>query len=379
MDAPPSVKLTLPARDTAFDSAKGALTLLADATDDIGLAHAEFELMHTSGSGERFDTRRWIIGAVTLSGARAATLRASIRLDTMHLGPGDVLHVRALATDENDVSGPGEGTSDTRTIRISDPREKDTLSIYPAAPLPLDTSAISQRMLNMRAESLLVRRPRLSADDFGERSTVLGELQSALRDKLESIISKPEEGGDAIFVGPPEVLDMLRRASSEMIGAATELRSARVSTALPFMRRALHLLEQARGTGRLYLRGILPKDVIDIAKVRLKGTDSAKVAGRDPRSAAVDGRRALLARLDRVLPLLVVDAARGGGGDSLTAIRVDALTQAPDAADALGRALDALRRRESPRAAIALARRRLERGVIAEPSLSGWSGTAGIR
>jgi hypothetical protein len=138
------------------------------------------------------------------------------------------------------------------------------------------------------------------------------------------------------------------------------------------MRRALRALEEARRANRLYLRGTIPIDNVDIAKVRLKGEDSATVAPREPRPAPNDTRRALLVRLDRIAALITADRARAA--DSLTVIRVEALAAAPDAAEPLGRAADALRRGGDYRAALSAARRRLQRATEATPSLGPWQG-----
>jgi len=369
-DQPPAVTLTAPSRDTTYLLPRGRLALAGTAQDDIGLVRAEFELMHTTGSGERFDIRRITLGAVSPGGATAAALRATILLDTMRLGPGDVLHMRVVARDGNDVSGPGEGASDTRTIRIADPRARDTVQVIPAAVAALDTTMLSERMLVIRAETLLVQRRRIGAPAFESRSRVLGQQQGMLRERVEAIIAELETATEVGFTGKTEASVILGEAAAAMKLAQRDLAEVRVKEALPAMYRALKSLEKLRNSERLYLRGVFPKLVVDLDKIRLKGTDKAGVGARDPRPPLPDSRAALLDRLDRVLPLV----ARGGAGlrDSLILIRVDALTVAPDAAPALARAIDAIGAGRSPAPLLAAARRTLLRTAEAVPGLSPW-------
>jgi hypothetical protein len=293
----------------------------------------------------------------------------------MQLGPGDVLHVRAIARDRNDVTGPGVTSSDTRTIRIADPRTLDTLDIVAADLLPFDTSMVSQRMLILRAETLTVVRPRIGAVQFSRRAMVLSDLQLRIRSRVEQIIADLEgvnttEGHVHADDGMPATL--LHEASAAMVDAALELRAANVSAALPHMRRALRLLNQGRGAQRLYLRGQMPKIVVDVEKQRLTGTDTLTIAPREPRTTVPDPARGLLARLDRIAPIIARDAAEGA--DSLLMIRTAALTLAPQAAPPLADAISALREGRAATPFIVAARRRLERAATSEGPLSPWSG-----
>lgn len=369
-DAPPTAMLISPARDTTYSVPRGALALAGQARDDIGLARVEFELMHTTGSGERFEARGFTLGAASPSGARAAEIHSALLLDTMRLGPGDVLHIRIVARDENNLGGPGEGASDTRTIRIADPSARDTIVVVAAAMPALDTTMLSQRTLILRAETLWVRRPRLAPATYESQGRMLGGLQAQLRSRVEQVIDDLETITDVGFMGRTETSNILRQAASAMRQAERRLSFPDVQGALPHMYRALRALEQARNADRLYLRGIFPKIVLDLERVRLKGTDKAAPGERTPRPAIPDPRRTLLVRLDRALAL--AGNAPGPAGDSLVMIRVAALTDAPDAAATLARAIDALRRGADPAPAGLAARRLLLRETEATPSLSGW-------
>jgi hypothetical protein len=371
-DAAPIVTLQSPRTDTTCAQPRGRIALAAAASDDIGLVRAEFELMHTAGSGERFTTSRWAVGGVSPGLARAASLRAELLLDTLRLSPGDVLHVRAVAWDANDISGPDTGASDTRTIRIADPRDRDTLSLDLSGPARLDTTALSERMLILRAETLELRRPRLAADTFAARSLTLASQQDEVRGRVQSVISDLMDVESPGVVSTSEI-SLLLQAASEMADAERELRPARVAQALPHMRRALGFLMKARdAVPRYYIRGRLPKLVVDVDRVRMKGTDPVAAAARTKRATEPDIRRALLVRLDEAIAMLGRDAPHVA--DSLTVIRVDALAQARDAAEPLGRAIDALRGGHDAMPALRQARRRLARATDAEPALSAWQG-----
>jgi hypothetical protein len=371
-DQPPVVSLTAPSRDTTYALPRGRLVLAGGARDDFGLALAEFELLRTTGSGERFDIRGWTLGTTAPRGARTVTLQSTVLLDTLRLSPGDVLHVRVTARDLNDVSGPGVGASDTRTIRIVDPRLPDTVQVVSAAVAELDTTMLSQRMLIIRAETLLVRRSRITEQAYRDRSDLLGKQQGQLRERVEAIIEELTTATDAGFTGHTESSLILSDAVAAMKLARRELGAFRVGVALPHMYRALKALERVRSSNRLYLRGIFPKLVVDLEKVRLKGTDRPAVEAREPRPEMDDPRKILRARLDGVMGLL----SRGAGGalDSLVLIRVEALTLAVDVAVPLGKAIADLRAGREPLPQLRAARRLLLRATETMPSVPVWRG-----
>ncbi|HXV85629.1 MAG TPA: hypothetical protein VD793_02965, partial [Gemmatimonadales bacterium] len=95
-DSTPSVTLELPARDTVFRARPDALSLAAHARDDFGLAELWFEFIISSGQGEAFRFRSGALGRVS-GGGRSAAVHATLRLDSLEVGPGDVIHLRAVA------------------------------------------------------------------------------------------------------------------------------------------------------------------------------------------------------------------------------------------------------------------------------------------
>ncbi len=370
-DEPPTVLLSKPSGDTLYLEPKGRIDLDAELNDDIGLARAEFEMMYTSGGGERFETTITTFMRTRLNGRRAGRLQGAILLDTMKLHPGDVLHIRAIAWDANDVTGPGRGESETRTIRINDPRQPLDVKITAARAAAIDTTILSQRMLIMRAETLLVKRPQLEPEDYTSQSLRLGVQQGALRGRVESIIFELENVEGVGFVGNTPSSLVLREAAEEMRTAERELSIAQVPIALVHMRNALRLLERIRDANRYWIRGLLTTDPVDVDRIRMTGRDPVNVRDRVARQQAGDARKSLLLRLDRAVELAEADGA--AASDSLQLIYAAALTQARDIAEPLGSAIQSLLRGEDATDALVATRRRLERGVGSRPGLVPWT------
>jgi hypothetical protein len=312
-----------------------------------------------------------------------------------------VLHVRAVATDANTVSGPSLGTSETRTLRIARAGEYDSLAVEAAAPPAADKSLVSQRMLIMLTEALERRRPRLAREQLVRESRTIASDQAKLRKAVSDIVFTrlgseptgehshfegdghehasgsvsgpltPEElvaAADRATGGGATALDShgdetpilavnkpLLEAYNAMWDASRELEAAEPRRALPPMRRALAAIQRARQAERVYLRGRPPAVVVDIARVRLQGTDRGASNPRQPREPADDPASRLGARLTRAVELLVTEPAPAV--DSLTLLRVDALADAPALAAALGEAIEAIRGGRDATAALVRARR----------------------
>jgi hypothetical protein len=171
-DSLPRVSLQLPLRDSVLRRPEGRVPLEATLHDDLGLASASFDVVVSRGEGERFTVTTAHVGArrfdamrdATSRGASVqdATLRASLDLAAMSLGPGDIVHVRAVARDKHPLASREAGVSETRSFRIARPSEYDSVAVEPAPPPEVDKSLMSQRMLLMLTERLLSRRPRLT-------------------------------------------------------------------------------------------------------------------------------------------------------------------------------------------------------------------------
>jgi hypothetical protein len=408
-DEPPVVTLTAPTHDSVFREARGRVTLSADVVDDFGIASAAFEYIVSSGEGETFTFRSGTLGAVR-AGGRRSTLRTSFQLDSLGLKPGDIVHVRAVARDANDVSGPGVGESETRALRIARAGEYDSIAVDAAAPSDADKSVISERMLIELAQALERRRPLLARDTVIGESRAIAADQKRLRRSVGDVVftrlggepTGEEHAGDDSRSRAKTMQELIARADSAtnrstdpidfeggespvvatnkplleaynaMWDAGTELELGEPGRALPHMRRALAAIERARQAERLYLRGRPPQVVIDLEKVRLRGKDKGASSVRLPRTGADSMRASLETRLVRAAELARRDS--GASLDSLLVLRIDALTSAPAFAAAIGDAATAMRRNDGTAATLALtrARRALDGVAVVRDSLSRW-------
>jgi hypothetical protein len=138
-DAPPTVVLTTPVRDSVIkEPASGTLRLTADASDDIGLADGYFEYLITSGEEDAGGVkgREGRTGHLAFRDAKTGPMGATLRLDSLGLGGGDLLSVRAVVFDGN----AGKGISETRAIRVMTAHAYDSLALEAAPPPDVDTA-----------------------------------------------------------------------------------------------------------------------------------------------------------------------------------------------------------------------------------------------
>lgn len=408
-DLPPVVTLVSPAHDSVFRTPHGRIPLNADVSDDFGIASMSFEYIVSSGEGESFTFKSGTLGA-TRPGTRTANATASLSIDSLGLKPGDIVHLRAVAKDANNVSGPGVGTSETRAIRIARADEYDSVAVDAAAPSEADKSVISERMLIMLAEALQKKRSSLTRDTLLRESQGIASDQKKLRRAVGDVVftrlggqpSGEEHSDEEASPKAKTMEEMLARADSAtnrstdpidfegdespvvavnkplleaynaMWDASLHLEMGEPDKALPFMRRALDAIQRARRAERLYLRGAPPRVVIDVNAARLKGKDKGSSSVRRPLTASDSAVRARNDRFARIVELAPSNAA--AAADSLLLMRIDALTEAPAFAAALGDAAAALRRSDGRAATDALsrARRALAGSSATQDTLSRW-------
>ncbi|MEX2109572.1 MAG: DUF4175 family protein [Gemmatimonadaceae bacterium] len=389
-DAPPKVALTSPVRDTALRVPRLVVQLNVTASDDVGLVAGHFEYLISTGSGEIFKARTINTPVVRFGGSRTGSMSATLDLASLNLQGGDVISMRAIVQDGNTLSGPGIATSDTRTIRIARAGEYDSLSINAAAPQPLDTTAVSQRMLIAMTEQLVRDQPKISRDELVKRSTEIGDLEDRIRIRVQEILEGEAHAHEEAQPGdPPPTLEEeepadgerdpqhpdLRVAYNALWDAVRSLKIAEPAPALPPMRVALAALDRARLANRLYLRGTPPKIIVDLERVRLKGEAKGSSSTRTPRSFADSARVRLSARFNAALDLIEKQPARAM--TELALIRVEALTLLPEFATALGEATDAVRAGLDATLPLLRARRALGGAPKATPGLPLWSGGGG--
>ncbi len=373
-DNPPVVVLDQPARDSTLRSARGILRLGARATDDIGLRDGFFELLISAGNQEgsyRSVERR--VGTADFADARRASLSSAIDLASLGLAPGGRLSVRAVARDDNAVSGPGAGTSETRTFRIATPGEYDSLAVEPGAPPPADSAEITQRMIVVRTQALRQDVPRLRKDTAARRAEMLSQQEERLSERVQSLLNgQDEDEGGGPLVVPDWQLPLFDTALRALGDAAAQLHAVRLTAALVPELLALRVLDSARTGNRLYVRGGAPALVVNTARVRLTGHDKPDAASRTPEPPAGTAASAAVARLESIAALAV--DAPAAAADSIVVFRVAIGGAWPSAAAALGDAAAALRVRGDPAASFARARRAIAGAPSVAQGLPAWDG-----
>lgn len=412
IDAPPAVTLLAPARDTIVRAATGSLILRAQLRDDLGLRDANFEIIVSSGQEENFTFRSAVLGRTAFGKRLDGTLEARLSLDSLALQPGDVLQMRAVARDANNVTGPGLGSSETRALRVARAGEYDSVAVDATAPGDPEGQVLSQRMLITLTEALQRRRRSLARATLMTESHRIAADQARLRKRVGDIVFQRtgadplgEEGDVEIPEGKLTPEQLLARASAAtgadagspmdvegdetpilainkplleafnaMWDAGRALEQGEPAQALPPMRRALAAIERARRAERIYLRGRPAQVIVDVARVRLTGKERGGSTVRDARPIADPVTRRRAETFARASALLAAD--REAAADSLLVLRVGALDDAP----ALAAVLDSAARvtRHGSAADVALAWARVRRALGGAPtqrdSLPAWGG-----
>lgn len=414
VDSLPVVTIRLPERDTILREPRGTLALRARATDDLRLESAAIEYIVSSGEGERFTFRSGTLGVVR-PGARAADLAATFDAAALRLVPGDVVHIRAVARDGNTVGGPGIGSSDTRTIRVARAGEYDSVAVDPAPPAEADKSVISQRMLINLTEALVKRMRTLSRENIVAESRRISRDQARLRKQVSDLVfarlgdepsgehfhgdGHDHNEGEALKrnLTPEELLAAAEKATgtgaditeanqdetpivainrplleayNAMWDAGRELDGGRPRTALPPMHAALAAIQKARAAERLYLRGVPPRVVVDVARARLAGKERGLDALRPATLPADPVRREAIQRMQRALAL----GTPGAAADSLLLVRLSIVGHLADAATAMDALIADVRAGRDASANIEIVRRALDRSTLVADSLSPWGG-----
>lgn len=410
-DAPPAVTLIAPARDTTVRTAAGALVLRAQLRDDLGLRDASFEIIVSSGQEETFTFRTTVLARTALGGRSDAELQARLSLDSLALKPGDVVQMRAVARDANDVTGPGVGSSETRALRVARAGEYDSVAVEAAPPGDPQGQVLSQRMLITLAEALVRQRRSLDRQSLLAESRRIAADQARLRKSVGDVVFQRtggdplgEEGDAGVPEGkltPEQLLERAREAGADagspmdvegdetpilalnkplleafnaMWDAGRALEQGEPAQALPPMRRALAAIERARQAERIYLRGRPAAVIVDVAHARLAGKDKGTTAISAPRFIGDPVARRRAEAFARASALLATD--RGAAADSLLVMRVAALGDSPSLAASLDTAAKVTRRGSPEQVELAWARvrRALGGATVHRDSLPAWGG-----
>jgi hypothetical protein len=400
-DSAPVATLVLPAADTVLLDTTAVLQVRGSVHDDVGLRDSRLEYIISSGGGEQFTFKSGVLQPRRGALGRDLTVQATLDLGALGLKPGDLMHVRIAAHDGNTLTGPSLGSSETRTIRIPRVDERDSVAVEQLPPTPVDKSVLSQRQLLLLTERLVARLPRIDRPTMLRESQRIGTDQAKLRKQVADIVfarlGDSPSGEHAHFAGdghdhsaadlatvatPEAVLKAADQATGGVSGmldshgdetpvvavnrplleaynamwdATRALQGGVPRDAIDPMKRALAAIQRARAAERIYLRGTPPAAIVDLEKIRLIGTDSAKFEARRALAALPAPERRLAERTLHGLGLL--SAGRAAALDSLRLVRLDALGAAPALAGALGAVIEAAEGGRDITAALLRARR----------------------
>lgn len=257
LDRPPTVALRSPDEDLILAGPRGRVPIRATADDDFGVAELRLTWIRTRGSGESFtfEEGEWAWDRLERDGTGLAG-EFTLDLARFDSRPGDVVHVRAVARDRNTATGPGEGVSETRVLRIALPDELHTVTTLIGAPLELEQHPLlSQRMLILLTERLRDRAPRLARAELMHEAAEIAHDQGRLRSRVGEQIFTRSVGGVQDPASAIAFEDEGGHRHAEAGAAGHTHAGGRVSAGTPpAPRDARELLEaasEATGTGRL--------------------------------------------------------------------------------------------------------------------------------
>ncbi len=160
----------------------------------------------------------------------------------------------------------------------------------------------------------------------------------------------------------------LLEAYNAMWDAGRELEAGAPRRALPPMYAALAAIQKARAAERLYLRGVPPRVVVDLQRVRLQATERGSDAFRVSQAPVGVARREAMDRLHRALTAADGSAA----ADSLLLIRLSLVGDWPAVAATFDALIADVRGGRDATASVLAVRRALDGATTVRDSLPAW-------
>jgi hypothetical protein len=350
-DRPPQLRVTAPAQTLTLVEAADRLELVAEASDDYGLADAELSLTHAQGDGENVQVAEQRIRLVGDDRPRQRRYRQSIDLAALGFAPGDDLILRLVVSD-NRAPTAQQTRSPAYILRWPRPAMADMEGFDGLVQRTLPAYFRSQRQIIIDSEALLERRAEFDDDDFVQRSDAIGIDQRLLRLRYGQFLGEESESvelalpdghslddghdhGDHADLDPADgagqlvaeyghshdhseaatlfdsaTRELLRAALREMWQSELQLRLGAPALALPHQYRALDHIKQVQQAGRIYLARVgLELPPIDFSR-RLSADLSAVRPRPDPLSTAVGGNQAAETLWQMLDPLTTISEER---------------------------------------------------------------------
>ena len=273
-DAAPTVTVVQPDLRTTVPTGAVAVAIEVLAHDDYGLRDAALVATVTSGQGEGVKFREQYL-AFDRRDTRPGggwRLRRSLELSALGLGPGDELYFHVAVHDTREPA-PNETRSETHFVVVADTASPPRSDFSGVALDVLPEYFRSQRQIIIDTERLLDARPRITPQQFRDRSQNIGLDQHLLRLRYgeivgdETVIDAPlgvdAEGSPEVHEHDTEdnatrlarsVKETLKAALGEMWSAELHLRTYDPERALPYEYRALELLKEVQQSARVYVQ-----------------------------------------------------------------------------------------------------------------------------
>ena len=319
-DHPPLVTITKPGRDLFVPTTAPRLAVEINAEDDLGLASLRLAYTKVTGGGENFSFGQGEVSiAVARHDDRHWHAAADWSLAPLALAPGDMVVYRAIAADRRPGGAPVE--SDAFIVQILSPNQADVGGF--SVDEDPNKYALSQRMVVLKTEKLLARKPAMAAADYADEAMNIaaeerqvramfifmlgGEFEdAAIGDALNEVTEAESEGDIAAGRLRNQARVDLATATRLMSRASTSLSLPDVPAALTAEKAALDAIQRAFSKDRYLLRALSTQERLDLSR-RLGGTLTD--LARAPRPAAAPEPPAVATALRKLLGRLTAAAA----------------------------------------------------------------------
>ncbi|MFH1572804.1 MAG: hypothetical protein ABIG68_02410, partial [Acidobacteriota bacterium] len=244
-DAPPRVVITRPMRDVRATSVEEVFSEIS-AEDDIGVAKVR---LFYSVNGTEEKTVELFQAAPP---ERAVVSAHTFFLEEFGLQPGDLVSYYARATDNNNVTGPGDASSDIYFIQIRPFENQFTQSQQGAMPQggggQGGNDSLSRQQKEIIAGTFRLVRDKgiMDPKEYEEGLNALALVQSRLQAQAQSVVDRLlRRGATDVSDEFSRLAQYLRGAIEEMQKAAVDLGAAKPAEALPAEQKALQQLLRA--------------------------------------------------------------------------------------------------------------------------------------
>lgn len=238
-DAPPSVRILRPGRDTRASPIE-EVTVAVEAGDDFGLREMN---LHYSVNGGPEQT----VALLARAGPKQAAARTVIGLEDFRLVPGDVVALYASARDAHTLSRTDVFFIEAQPFE----REYSQSQIAGGAAAGDDQGRISQRQKEIIAATWNQLRQTPSGSGAADAARFLAGVQTRLAEQARSLAARMRR---RLLTGANEELrsfaDDMERAAEAMRPASERLRAIEWREALPHEQKALQYLLRAEAVFR---------------------------------------------------------------------------------------------------------------------------------